>query len=69
MYIRDLKENNKYYYCSEKEGTYLIKRGLPLLSRDGDKMVFAKTPRLEEELSNLPIILKILRKVGEKSEK
>lgn len=69
MYIRELNKSDKYYYCSEKEGKYLIKRGLPLLSRDGDKMVFAKTPRLEEELSNLPIILKLLKKVGEKSGK
>ena len=43
-------------------GDYLIKHGVPLLSRDGDEMVFARTKQLESKMSNLPFLIKIFGK-------
>ena len=46
-----------------KEG-FLIKEGFALLGRDGKKMQFADTERLQKVLNHLPTKLKFLRKVG-----
>ena len=43
---------------------FLIKKGFPLLGRDGDKMKFSNTKELQETLSHLPVRFKILRKAG-----
>lgn len=66
MFIVNSKNINfsNTYICGEKIGNFLIKEGFPLLGREGKKMKFAKTERLEKVLNHLPANLKILRKVG-----
>ena len=46
-------------------GNYLTKNGFPLLQRDEDKMVFAKTPNLEQKLEQLPLTQKIFGRWNE----
>ena len=52
------------YTCGETLGNFLMSEGFPLLGRDGKKMKFAKTERLQKVLNNLHPKLQILRKVG-----
>ena len=40
-------------------GNYLMKHGVPLLSRDGDEMVFARTKQLTDKMSHLPFSVKM----------
>ena len=44
-------------------GNYLIKHGIPLLNRDGDEMVFARTKQLEKKLDHLPFSVKMFGRV------
>ena len=60
---KDLKFSN-IYTCGETLGNFLIKEGFSLLGRDGKKMQFADTERLQKVLNHLPTKLKFLRKVG-----
>lgn len=65
MFISNLEiENDKYYVCGKMIGKYLIKQGLPLLSRKDNKMVFSKTEELQKVISEMPFLLKILVKRG-----
>lgn len=61
--INDMKISN-VYTCGKTLGNFLIKKGFPLLGRDGDKMKFSNTKELQETLSHLPVRFKILRKAG-----
>lgn len=68
MFVRNL-DPSSHYICSSYEGKALIKLGVPLLSRYEDKMVFAKTKRLEEALKKLPLTVKLVEKFkGDKHE-
>lgn len=65
MYISNTNDlKNKYYECSSLIGKYLIKKGIPLLSLNGKKMVFSKTKRLQKVIDNMPFYLQVLIKVG-----
>ena len=66
MFIVKSKNINfsNIYVCGEQIGNFLIEEGFPLLGREGKKMKFAKTERLEKVLLHLPAKLKLLRKVG-----
>ena len=65
MYIKnaEIVKGNKYC-CGRVVGKYLIKKGVPLLSRDGNKMVFANTKKLQGILLDMPFYLKALVKAG-----
>lgn len=43
-------------------GNYLMKHGVPLLSRDGDEMVFARTKQLTGKMSHLPFSVRMFGK-------
>jgi len=60
---KDLKFSN-IYTCGEAIGNFLISEGFPLLGRDGKKMKFVNSERLQKVLDHLPTKLKFLRKVG-----
>jgi len=65
MYIKNIETvKGSKYYCGRMIGNYLIKKGIPLLSRDGNKMVFANTKKLQGVLFNMPVYLKVLKKAG-----
>lgn len=65
MFISNLdNKDKKYYECSKLIGNYLIKSGIPMLSRVGNKMVFAKTKKLQKAIDNMPLYLRFLMKVG-----
>ncbi len=44
-------------------GNYLIDHGVPLLSRDGNEMIFAQTKQFENKMSNLPFLIKMFGRV------
>lgn len=46
-------------------GDYLMKHGVPLLSRNGDEMIFARTKQLDNKMSNLPFLIKMFGKAVE----
>lgn len=54
----------KTYRCGKVVGEYLIKAGIPLLSRDGNEMVFSNTKKLQAVLREMPAVMKALMKVG-----
>lgn len=65
MFISNLtNEDKRYYECGKLIGNYLIKSGVPMLSRTGNKMVFAKTDKLQSVINNMPLYLRFLIKVG-----
>ncbi|MEE3418197.1 MAG: hypothetical protein VZQ62_02525 [Methanosphaera sp.] len=66
MFISNIKDMNfsNVYTCGKTLGNFLIKKGFPLLGRDGDKMKFSNTKELQEVLSHLPVRFEILRKAG-----
>lgn len=66
MFIRNLNDMkiSNIYTCGETLGKFLISEGFPLLGRDGKKMKFADSERLQKVLNHLPTKLKILRRVG-----
>ena len=69
MFISNLdNKDKKYYECSKLIGNYLIKSGIPMLSRVDNKMVFAKTKKLQKAIDNMPLYLRFLMKVGVISE-
>ena len=52
------------YVCGKTIGKYLEKKGIPLLSMQNDKMVFARTIKLQKAIDEMPLYLKILLKGG-----
>ena len=66
MFVRNAEKltHHNIYTCNEKLGEFLIKEGFPLFGRDGKKMKFIKTARLEKVLKHLPLRMKFTRKVG-----
>ncbi len=66
MFIRNIKDLNveKHYICNKTIGNYLVKNGIPLLSRIDDKMVFVKTNKLQEVLNSMPFYIKLFGKGG-----
>ena len=59
--------NEKIYRCNRVVGNYLVKSGIPLLSRDGKYMLFTNNTRLQSVLKCMPIYLKIFsKKEGDK---
>lgn len=65
MFISNIDSgSHRYYVCGKVIGNYLIKSGIPLLSRLEGKMVFSKTQKLQKVLSNMPSFYKVLSKVG-----
>lgn len=67
MFISNFKsvDTIKYYTCNNVIGKYLTKRGIPLLSRVDNKMIFVKTNKLQEALDKMPFYLKIFAKAGD----
>ena len=63
MFIKNLKNNSNTYKCGKTMGNFLIKEGFPVLSKDGNLIVFAYTERLKKVLAHLPLHLKIMRKL------
>lgn len=68
MFIRNIESINQdnVYKCNKVIGRYIVSKGIPLLSMDGNKMVFALTDELKEVLDKKPILLHIAEKVGER---
>ena len=65
MFISNIdSDSHRYYVCGKVIGNYLIKSGIPLLSRLEGKMVFSKTHKLQKVLSDMPSFYKALSKVG-----
>ena len=65
MFISNIdNKDKKYYECGKLIGNYLIKSGIPMLSRVDNKMVFAKTKKLQKAIDNMPLCLRFLMKVG-----
>jgi hypothetical protein len=65
MFITNLDtKSSKYYECGKTIGDYLIKSGIPLLSRNDNKMYFSKTRKLQKVLKSMPFYLQALVKVG-----
>lgn len=65
MFITNLdNKNNRYYECGKIVGNYLIKSGIPALSRNNKVMLFAKTDRLQKAIDNMPLHLRLLVKGG-----
>lgn len=66
MFICNAKDviQGNVYQCSVIVGEYLISKGIPLLSREDKYMTFAYTQKLQEELDDMPLYLKILIKGG-----
>ena len=65
MFISNLgNTNNQFYECGKTIGNYLIKKGIPLLSRSEDLMLFAKTKELQKAINEMPFYLQILVKGG-----
>ena len=62
MYIRDAP-NIKTIVVNERIGDYLVKKNIPLLSRDGKKMIFSDTKEVSEAMKSIPIHLKLMRMV------
>lgn len=54
----------KKYECGKTIGKYLIKMGIPLLSKTDNTMVFSNTKRLQKAIDEMPFYLKILVKGG-----
>lgn len=57
------KMNTPVMTTNKVLGNYLMKHGVPLLSRDGDEMVFARTKQLENKMTHLPFSIKMFGKV------
>lgn len=70
MYISNASELKKIktFRCNRIIGNYLIKKGIPLLSRDNNYMIFAYTNILKEAIDNMPFFLKIFLKGGTSNE-
>ena len=65
MFISNLKtDDKKYYKCGVIIGNYLIKNGFPLLSKDKNMIVFAKTAKLQRAIKEMPFYLQIIKKAG-----
>lgn len=66
MFISNAKDaiQGNIYQCGVVVGKYLIHKGVPLLSRGDKYMVFAHTKKLQNELDNMPLYLKLLVKGG-----
>lgn len=65
MYISNINNTyRRFYMCGKTVGNYLIKKGIPLLSREEDTMIFSKTKELQRVIDTMPLYLKILVKVG-----
>ena len=65
MFISNLdNKDKKYYECGKLIGNYLIKSGIPMLSRIDNKMVFAKTKKIQKAVDNMPLYLRFLMQVG-----
>lgn len=65
MFISNIDNKDKRYYeCGRLVGNYLIKSGVPVLSRIDGRMIFAKTKKLQKAINDMPLYLRILRKVG-----
>jgi len=56
------KANTPVMTTNKVLGNYLMKHGVPLLSRDGDEMVFARTKQLENKMTHLPFSIKMFGK-------
>lgn len=57
-------DTSKYYMCGKTVGHYLIKKGIPLLARENEYMVFKKTKALQEAVDTMPFYIKTLVKAG-----
>lgn len=65
MFITNIDNTSKKYYeCGELIGKYLIKSGIPVLSKVDNTMVFAKTKKLQKAINNMPLYLRFLVKAG-----
>lgn len=61
MYITNPESipKEKIYFCNGLIGNWLIQNGIPLFTRQGKMLGFAKTPMLETALKKLPFWFKI----------
>nr|DAG31333.1 MAG TPA: hypothetical protein [Caudoviricetes sp.] len=65
MFISNLdNKDKKYYECGKIVGNYLIKSGIPVLSRKDGAMLFARTNKLQKVINNMPLYLRLLIKGG-----
>ena len=66
MYIVNPEKLDKdtVYICKKAEASWLVlTKRLPLLARKGDDWYFAKSERLTEALKEVPLHIKIARKI------
>jgi len=55
MFIKNFQTlESSVLSCDEKLGEYIISRNIPLLSRDGEKYIFAVTDILKEVIELRP---------------
>lgn len=67
MFISNLNKNDsRFYYCNKYIGKYLERKGFPILSRQGDLLIFSKTKELQKAITSMPFYIKMFEKVGEK---
>ena len=64
MFIANADSVKSTILLDSKVGEYLTTHGIPLLSFEGDKYVFAKTDMLEKALEKLPRKFKNIIKKG-----
>lgn len=66
MFISNYKDikNTNLFCCNKIVGKYLIKKGIPLLSRGDIYMVFANTEKLRDTVKHMPFYLRIFIKRG-----
>jgi hypothetical protein len=63
MYFKKFPSSLGVYKCYKPVANYLIKNEIPLLSQDGGIFIFAKSPKFEQVLAEMPWYLKIYKKV------
>ena len=65
MFIRNMEDVSfNSYVCGKKIGNYLISKKMPLLGKKDRLMVFSRTKELEKVLAQMPLDLKILKRMN-----
>jgi hypothetical protein len=64
MFITNFEYLNNTFSFTAMLGEYLEKHGFPVLGKQEDKYIFAKTDKLQEALIKLPFYLRPFAKGG-----